>query len=201
METVAVPCESGEVCRHFGHAPQFRFYRIENGTVTGNHVRLMVQGGHSAIVGMLREEGADTVICSGIGAPAVAGLAAAGIRLFPGIGGSADEAVAALAAGALPQNEPRQGQGHRHGDGCGGQHAHHHHAAGCAGHAHGHEGSCSGQHGHGHEGGCADGREHAREHAHGAGCTHGHGRSHGAGCAHGQGRDREAAGGCGHREP
>ena len=45
--------------------------------------------------------GVDTLICGGIGAGARQALAQAGIRLFPGVQGPADEAVQALLAGTL----------------------------------------------------------------------------------------------------
>ena len=46
--------------------------------------------------GFLQNLGVDTLICGGIGGGARTALAEAGIKLFPGVQGGADESVAAL---------------------------------------------------------------------------------------------------------
>ena len=51
--------------------------------------------------GLLANGGVDTLICGGIGAGARLALEEAGIRLYPGAAGSADEAVRAFLAGTL----------------------------------------------------------------------------------------------------
>ena len=45
---------------------------------------------------MYKRQGVDTLICGGIGGGAQNALAQAGIRLFGGVSGNADEAVNAL---------------------------------------------------------------------------------------------------------
>ena len=72
--------------------------------------------GHGALAGLLSEQGVDVLICGGIGGGAVSALAGAGIRLFAGATGSADQAVLALLAGKLVHN-PEAAKGH-----CGGHH-------------------------------------------------------------------------------
>ena len=57
--------------------------------------------GHGAVALFLMRHGVDTVICGGIGGGAKAALAGAGIRLYGGVTGEADAAVATLLAGAL----------------------------------------------------------------------------------------------------
>ena len=49
----------------------------------------------------IRDRGVDTLICGGIGGGARTALAEAGITLYPGVTGSADDAVNALVAGSL----------------------------------------------------------------------------------------------------
>ena len=51
--------------------------------------------GHGALAGVLSALHVDALICGGIGGGAQAALAAAGIRLFGGVSGSADAAVEA----------------------------------------------------------------------------------------------------------
>lgn len=57
--------------------------------------------GHGALAGILSALHADVLICGGIGGSAQAALAQAGIKLYGGVSGSADEAVGALLAGML----------------------------------------------------------------------------------------------------
>ena len=52
--------------------------------------------GHGALAGVLTALKTDALICGGIGGGAQAALAAAGIRLYGGVSGQADEAVKAL---------------------------------------------------------------------------------------------------------
>ena len=57
--------------------------------------------GHRALVGFLVVNNADLLICGGIGGRAKAALTEAGIKLYNGVSGSADEAVKMLLSGAL----------------------------------------------------------------------------------------------------
>lgn len=98
---IAVTYENGNVFPHFGHTEQFKVYDIEDGKVRNAQVVDTDGSGHGALAGMLRELKADTLICGGIGAGAQNALAEAGIRLYGGVSGSADEAVEHLLAGNL----------------------------------------------------------------------------------------------------
>ena len=83
--------------------------------------------------GLLSGSGVDTLICGGIGGGARAALAQAGIQLYGGVSGDADQAVADLLSGKLaydPAAECRHHDEH-HGHDCGGHHDHH-----CGGHGH-----------------------------------------------------------------
>ena len=66
-------------------------------TIAIGHQRLR----HGALAGFLKKEGADVLICGGIGAGARQALEDAGIRFYPGVTGEADEAVKALLEGRL----------------------------------------------------------------------------------------------------
>ena len=57
--------------------------------------------GHGALAGMLTAMKADVLICGGIGGGAQTALAAAGIRLYGGVSGEADQAVADFLSGSL----------------------------------------------------------------------------------------------------
>ena len=131
---IAVTYENGQVFQHFGHCEQFKLYDVENGAVASSRVVSAVGSGHGALAGFLREQGADTLICGGIGGGAQAALAEANIRLLGGVQGSADDAVAAFLAGTLAYNpdvkcshHEHHGEGHdcvSHGDHACGGHCH-----------------------------------------------------------------------------
>ncbi|MBR5225993.1 MAG: dinitrogenase iron-molybdenum cofactor biosynthesis protein [Clostridia bacterium] len=129
MKKIAVTYENGQVFQHFGHTQQFKIYEIADGKMTRSIVPVTC-GGHSALAGMLEELGVDTLICGGIGMGAQVALDNADIALYAGITGSADEAVAKLLAGVLPQNASANCDHHDHHD--------HHHHDGCGCHEHGH---------------------------------------------------------------
>ena len=118
---VAVTYENGEVFPHFGHTEQFKVYEIEDGKVAGAQVVDTNGSGHGALAGMLSALNVDTLICGGIGAGAQTALAEAGIRLYGGVSGSADEAVDKLLAGNLTFDPDvhcdHHGEGHHHGNG------------------------------------------------------------------------------------
>ena len=137
---VAATHENGEVFQHFGHTKQFKIYDIVDGTVNAAVVIDTNGSGHGALAGMLKAMHVDALICGGIGGGAQAALAEAGIRLYGGVSGSADEAVAALLKGNLAfdpearcdHHDHHHGEGHTCGDhGCGSHDDHH-----CGGHCH-----------------------------------------------------------------
>ena len=98
---IAVTFENGQVFQHFGHTEQFKIYEIANGKVAGSSVVDTNGSGHGALAGFLQQHGVDTLICGGIGGGARTALDQAGIRLYGGVSGSADQAVANLLAGTL----------------------------------------------------------------------------------------------------
>lgn len=98
---LAVTYENGAVFQHFGHTERFKLYTVEDGRVVRTEIVDTNGSGHGALAGLLQDLGVDTLICGGIGGGAQMALAQAGIRLYGGVSGSADEAVEALLKGAL----------------------------------------------------------------------------------------------------
>lgn len=128
---VAVTYENGEVFQHFGHTEQFKIYDVEDGKITKEQVVDTNGSGHGALAGFLTDLQVDTLICGGIGAGAQNALAEAGIQLYGGVSGSADDAVKALAAGTLSYNPDVQcshhgNHEHKEGHSCGHEHSHSH---------------------------------------------------------------------------
>lgn len=130
---IAVTYENGQVFQHFGHTEQFKVYDVEEGSIVKEQVADTNGQGHGALAGFLAGLQVDTLICGGIGGGAQNALAQAGIRLFGGVSGSADDAVRAYLAGNLDFNPDVHcdHHGHDHGEGhscgehtCGGTHHH-----------------------------------------------------------------------------
>lgn len=126
---IAVTFEDGQIFQHFGHTEQFKVYEVENGKIVASEVVDTNGSGHGALAGVLNALNVDVLICGGIGGGARMALDAAGIRLYGGVSGDADEAVEALLAERLEFNPDVQcnhhGE-HHHGGSCG-EH-------GCGGH-------------------------------------------------------------------
>jgi len=129
---IAVTYESGEIFQHFGHTAQFKLYDVENSKVMEEQIVDTNGSGHGALAGLLQAAKVDALICGGIGMGAQMALAEAGIQLFAGVQGSADEAAKALAAGTLnyDPNARCDHHGHHHDGDCGHDHCADHHCAG-----------------------------------------------------------------------
>lgn len=116
---VAVTYENGQIFQHFGHTAAFKVYDVEANAVTGASVVETAGSGHGALAGLLADLGVDTLICGGIGGGAQAALAEAGIRLYGGVSGDADEAVKALLEGNLGYDPDVRCSHHEQAHSCG----------------------------------------------------------------------------------
>lgn len=118
---IAVTYEAGLVFQHFGHTAQFKIYEVENNEVKSAQVVDAAGFGHGALAGFLLQQGVQVLICGGIGGGAQVALANAGITLYGGVQGDADEAVEALLSGQLMYNPCVRcdHHDHDHGHACG----------------------------------------------------------------------------------
>lgn len=130
---IAVPYEDGQVFQHFGHTGQMKIYDVEDGRITEEQVASTAGSGHGALAGFLSDRKVDVLICGGIGGGAQEALAMAGIKLYGGVTGGADDAVKAFLAGTLAYNPAVRCDHHDH-------HGQHGHDGGCGEDKHG----CSG---------------------------------------------------------
>ena len=129
---IAVTYQDGDIFQHFGHTEFFKIYDIENTDIVKTEIVSTNGSGHGALAQFLHEHSVDTLICGGIGGGAQNALAQAGIRLFGGVSGSADDAVNALLAGNLGydpnvhcNHHDHHEEGHSCGDhGCGSHSCH-----------------------------------------------------------------------------
>lgn len=126
---IAVTFDNGSVFQHFGRTEQFKVYEVENGAVVSSEVIGTEGTGHEALAGFLADKGVQVVICGGMGDGAQAALSEAGIEIFSGVQGVADEAVEAYLRGELESagvncdhhhEEEEEGCGCGCGGGCGG---------------------------------------------------------------------------------
>ena len=116
---IAVTYENGQVFQHFGHTENFKIYDVLGKDIISSEVVSTNGSGHGALAGMLKEHNVAVLICGGIGGGAQAALAEAGIMLYGGVSGNADDAVKELLEGTLAFNPNVQcnHHGHEHGEG------------------------------------------------------------------------------------
>ena len=114
MMRIAVTYENGQIFQHFGHTEAFKIYDVEEGKVVHSEVVDTNGSGHGALAGVLNALNVDILICGGIGGGAQTALAAAGIKLFGGVSGDADEAVNALINETLDYNPEVKCSHHEH---------------------------------------------------------------------------------------
>jgi predicted Fe-Mo cluster-binding NifX family protein len=114
---IAVTYENGLIFQHFGHTEQFKIYDIEDGKIISSEVIDTNGQGHGALAGVLGGAKVDALICGGIGMGAQMALAEAGIKLYGGVQGDADEAAQALAEGRLEYDSDAKCDHHGHKEG------------------------------------------------------------------------------------
>ena len=98
---IAVTYEDGNIFQHFGHTAEFKLYEVENGKILSAQVIDTNGSGHGALASLLAQQGVNALICGGIGGGARFALADAGIAVYGGVSGDADEAVESFLAGVL----------------------------------------------------------------------------------------------------
>ena len=114
---IAVTYEDGKVFQHFGHTEQFKIYDVEDGKITAGNIIDTNGSGHGALAGFLKAAEVDVLICGGIGMGAQMALAEAGIKLYGGVQGDADEAAKALVEGRLDYDPDARCDHHDHEEG------------------------------------------------------------------------------------
>ena len=121
---IAATYDNGNIFQHFGKTEFFKVYEVEDNKVVSSEVIGSNGTGHGALAGLLAEQGISVLICGGIGGGAQTALAAAGIQLFGGVSGDADEAVKSYIEGKLAYNPDVHCTHHDHEEGhsCGEHH-------------------------------------------------------------------------------
>ena len=128
---IAITYENEYVYQHFGHSQQFKLYVINDGVIAESKVLDTNGQGHGALAKLLKSWEVSTVICGGIGGGARNMLTEAGIELYSGVSGKADEIVTDYLNGKLSFNPNVQCGHHDHSHGsCGEQNGHSHNSCG-----------------------------------------------------------------------
>ena len=130
---IAVAYEDGKIFQHFGHTKQFNVYDNADDKVQLTSTVNTDGSGHGALTGLLKENGVAILICGGIGDGAKRALTEAGIELYGGVSGNADQAVKDFLDGNLKytpdvtcrHHDEHHGEGHS----CDGQDEHGSHRA------------------------------------------------------------------------
>ena len=114
---IAVTYENEQVFQHFGHTEKFKIYEVQNDEIVNMQIVNTNGSGHGALSGFLKDNGVDVLICGGIGGGAQMALLEAGIKLYGGVKGSADEAVENFAKGQLDYDPEAKCDHHDHNHG------------------------------------------------------------------------------------
>lgn len=103
---IAITHDRGRIFENFGHTPEFKFYNTDRGkTYREQIIDAPLKKGHAARIDLLKKLSTDIVICDRLGDKAQKALKEAGITVYPGITGNADQAAIAYLLGTLPKNE------------------------------------------------------------------------------------------------
>lgn len=129
---IAVTYENGNVFQHFGRTENFKVYDIEENKIVKSEVVSTNGNGHGALAGFLVDNQVEILICGGIGGGAQNALAEAGITLYGGVSGNADEVVDAFLSGNLDYDSQVHCDHHEQEHGEGGHQCHSH---GCGSHS------------------------------------------------------------------
>ena len=115
---IAVTYDNGNIFQHFGKTEFFKVYEVEDNKVVSGEVMGSNGTGHGALAGLLAEQDVDVLICGGIGGGAQAALQEAGIELYAGASGDADEAVETYLRGELVSSGANCNHHHEDGHSC-----------------------------------------------------------------------------------
>lgn len=117
MKKIAVPVQGENLSAHFGHAPEFKIFTIEENKIANEDI--LENPGHQPglLPRLLNEAGADLVISSGMGQKAIAIFEHNNIEVVCGAAGNARDVVNNYLSDSLDIDEnacSHSGDGHNH---------------------------------------------------------------------------------------
>lgn len=101
MKKIALPVQGENVSAHFGHAPQFKIFSVEDDEIVEEDV--LENPGHQPglLPRLLNEAGSDLIIASGMGQKAISIFEKNNIDVVCGASGNAKNAVVDYLKGKL----------------------------------------------------------------------------------------------------
>lgn len=102
---IAISTESGNVCAHFGRAPEFTFVTIEDNQVL--KIEILQNPGHTvgSIPQFVNQQGAKYMIAGGMGRRAEGFFNQYGIEVIVGVTGKTDDVIKKILDGTLEGGE------------------------------------------------------------------------------------------------
>ena len=97
---VAATYKDGKVFQHFGTTPQFKIYKVEEGTISQEIIDTG-ETGHEAMAKLLIDKGVNALICDDIGKGAFKLLEENNIEIYAGYEDMADVCMVAYMHGNL----------------------------------------------------------------------------------------------------
>ena len=102
---IAIPHKDGQIAEVFETAAAFKLFNLENGEIVSSVALPAFGTGGEAMAEFLKAARADVLVCGGITARTRQLVAASGLAVYPGFGGSADDAARAFASGGLKHDD------------------------------------------------------------------------------------------------
>jgi len=102
---IAIPHTDGQIAAEFESAASFRLFNLENGQIVSDVTLPAFGAGSESMAEFLKIARADVLICGGITARSRQLVTAAGIAVYPGFGGAAEDAARAFALGGLKHDD------------------------------------------------------------------------------------------------
>ena len=98
---IAIPVRGDEVFSPMGEAEAFHFYEDDHGRITRQFLVPMEKAGLDSALELLEQYGIDALICSAVSDEERHAVGTAGVMLFPGVSGKADDAALGFLSGSV----------------------------------------------------------------------------------------------------
>jgi len=114
MRKIAVPVQNNIVSAHFGHAPKFKIFSLDEGKIIKEES--VENPGHKPglLPKMLSDAGADVIISGGMGQKAIAIFEQNNIEVICGASGDANTVINDFLKGSLEEDDNRCSHGGDH---------------------------------------------------------------------------------------
>ena len=101
---IAIPVRGNEVFSPMGEAEAFHFYEDDHGRITRQFLVPMEKAGLDSALELLEQYGIDALICGAVSDEERHAVGTAGVMLFPGVSGKADDAALGFLSGSVISN-------------------------------------------------------------------------------------------------